>query len=561
MKIMTTQTLRLKEQSRIWFYREVYKILLGESAMRKLPIGIQDFEKLRIEGFVYIDKTDYIHQLVQMGTPVFLSRPRRFGKSLFLSTLRAYWEGKKELFEGLKIAELEKDDPHAFEPYPVFYFDFNRTNFGREMALEEVLSDYLWEWEEIYGDEKREASLESRFQHLLVAAKEQTAKRCVVLVDEYDKPLLETDYLDDLREHNRAVFKGFFSTLKSYDKYLEFVFLTGVTKFSKVSIFSDLNQLEDISLDDQYAFLCGITAMEMRDNFMPEIIQMARDNNCETDECLDRLRQMYDGYHFSKKKEGVYNPFSLLNALKKGEFSDYWFETGTPTFLVRRLKKIGFDPRTITDRDIYMQEADLMDYRIDNPNPVPLLYQSGYLTITGVDKYGEYQLDYPNEEVKYGFVRSLAPFYLQKESEQRPLEIGSFLRDMDRGDTDSLKNRFVALYAGLPYATPKGDYERETLLERDFQIVIYLVFTLMGQHVYVEPHSAKGRADMIVEMDDYVYIFEFKRDKSAREALLQIEKKAYAASYAADKRTILKIGANFDSKEHMLTEWEVRKEN
>ena len=520
---------------------------------RKLPIGIQDFEKIRSGNFIYVDKTEYIFSLVCSGAPYFLSRPRRFGKSLFLSTLRAYFEGKKELFEGLKIEELERDDPEAWQEYPVFYIDFNKNNFRENNALEEVLDAHLREWESIYGKEEENAPLAIRFQYLIKKAAEATGRNVVVLVDEYDKPLLEGAD-NEMIEHNKGVFKGFFSTLKSYDRYLKFVFITGVTKFSNVSIFSDLNQLRDISLSAEYAHLCGISETEIRCCFMPEIETMAKERGIRVEECFDTLKKMYDGYHFHQDSEGVYNPFSLLNALQEKEFGMYWFSTGTPTFLIEKLKESGFDAKRITDGKLYADGNVLTDYRYDNPNPIPLFYQTGYLTIKGYDeKYRSYRLDYPNDEVRYGFMESFAPVFLNDERSPEPLDIRSFGMDIESGDTDSLRDRFTALFARLPYPND------EKIVEQNFQNVVYIVFMLLGQFVATELHSAKGRADCIVETDDYVYIFEFKRDRSADEALKQIEESGYSTPYAADKRTLLKIGANFDSKNRAIDDWKVER--
>ena len=518
---------------------------------RKLPIGIQDFESLRKDNYIYVDKTEYIFNLVHRGKPYFLSRPRRFGKSLFLSTLRAYFEGKKKLFTGLKIMELEGDGSDAWQKYPVFYFDFNKKNFKTDTALEEVLVEHLKEWEAIYGDEEKEAPLEERFRHLIVKAVEKTRKNAVVLVDEYDKALLESD--ERRLEHNKTVFKGFFSTLKSYDHYLKFVFLTGVTKFSKVSIFSDLNQLNDISLDYDYNGICGITQSELLETFSPEIEQLAKSEAMDRKACIEELKAMYDGYHFSHDTEGVYNPFSLLNALYKKNFGMYWFATGTPTFLIEKLKASGFDAKRFTNEEFYEEESSLTDYRVESDNPVPLFYQTGYLTIKDFDKeFRSYALTYPNEEVKYGFLKSLAPYYLCAEKEANPLDVRSFVLDIRKGKTDSLKDRFTALFARLPYP------DDEKVVEQNFQNVIYIVFMLLGQYTFTELHSARGRADCIVETDDYIYIFEFKRDKSAGEALKQIEDMGYAKPYAADKRTLLKIGVSFDAKERSISGWEVR---
>ena len=517
--------------------------------MRKLPIGIQNFEEIRNNGYLYVDKTEYIYDLVHNGKPYFLSRPRRFGKSLLLSTFKAYWEGRKELFKGLSIEKLEKDNPEAWQEYPVFYFDFNRDSFKEDDALELILEEHLSEWEIKYELNQKELPQPERFRHIIKKAYETTGRQVVVLVDEYDKPLLEVMSDDNLEEHNKEVFKGFFSTLKSYDEYLKFVFLTGVTKFSKVSIFSDLNQLKDISLSNDYSAICGITEEEMLTSFSPEIEELAETNDMSVDECVDKLRQTYDGYHFSKNSVGVYNPFSLINAFSDRDFSAYWFSTGTPTFLLKKLKEINFDAKRFTGDEVYADEQTLTDSRGDNPDPIPLFYQTGYLTIKGYDKkFESYQLGYPNNEVKYGFIRSLAPMYLHRENDT-PLDIRNFGRDIENANLDSLRDRFMELFARLPYA------DDEKYVERDFQNVIYIVFMLLGQFVHTEIHTSRGRADCVVEADDYIYLFEFKRDKTADEALDQIEDKGYMDAYAADKRCRIKIGVNFDSKKRTIEEW------
>ena len=516
---------------------------------RKLPIGMQDFEKLRKGNYLYVDKTDYVYKLAQSGLPYFLSRPRRFGKSLFLSTLRAYFEGKKELFKGLKIEELEANNPEPWQEYPVFYFDFNKKNFREKTAFEEVLQSHLTDWENIYGDEDQDKPIEERFQRLIVKAVEQTGRNAVVLVDEYDKALLEASDTEHT-EHNKAVFKGFFSTLKSYDRYLKFVFITGVTKFSKVSIFSDLNQLKDISLLPAYSEICGITEKEIEECFVPEIQDFAETEGISVQECIEKLKEMYDGYHFSRDSVGVYNPFSLLNSLQDKTFNAYWFSTGTPTFLIEKLKESEFDPKVITDGELYADESTLTDYRYDNPNPIPLFYQTGYLTIKDYDKeFRSYKLDYPNEEVKYGFLKSLAPYFLKEDAGDNPLDIRSFVKDIRSGNTDNLRERFTALFARLPYPND------EKAVEQNFQNVIYIVFMLLGQYVVTELHSSKGRADCITETENYVYVFEFKRDKTADEALKQIEERGYAKPYAADKRQLIKIGVNFNSAEGTIDDW------
>ncbi len=521
---------------------------------RLLPIGIQSFEKIRENGYVYVDKTSLIYKITSTGSSYFLSRPRRFGKSLLLSTLRAFWEGKRELFKGLAIEKMMENAGESWKRYPVLYFDLNKDVYQKEGSLEAVLAEHLKAWEREYEIDDNTGTLSMRFRRVIVAAREKTGLDVVVLVDEYDKPLLDVMADQKMEEYNRTIFKGFFSTLKSYDSYLKFVFLTGVTSFSKVSVFSDLNQLDDISMDKEYAEICGITDSEIREYLMPEVEVFASYNGLDIDDCVKKLKIMYDGYHFHLNSEGVYNPFSLLNALKKKELGAYWFETGTPTFLIKKLESIGFAPSRITDGSVYSNEQDLKSYYTENPDPLPLLYQTGYLTIKGYDdEMGSYLLGYPNNEVQYGFIRSLAPIYLGSDSGNSPLDLQMFMQDMRNSDTDSLRKRFTEIYARLPYG--KAEY-----IERDFQNVIYLIFMLMGQNVHTELHSAKGRADVTVEMRNVIYIFEFKRDKSAEEALEQIEDKGYARAYAADDREIVKIGVNFSSEKKNIDGWLVKRE-
>ena len=518
----------------------------------RFPIGVQDFADLRENGFVYVDKTEYIYDLVHGSKQYLLSRPRRFGKSLLLSTLRDYWLGRRELFEGLKIAELESESPEAWQLHPVFYFDFNNKNYQKEDALEAILDKHLRKWEAVYGGDSS-YPLEERFQVLLENAVSKTGRNAVVLVDEYDKPLMETLNKENKAEHERAVYKGFFGTLKTCDRYLKFVFFTGVTKFSKVSIFSDLNQLEDISMDEDYAGLCGITEEEMEDNFAEEIRRMAEENDLSEGECLSKLRKTYDGYHFTTGKEmGVYNPYSLLNAFKKRRFGYFWFETGTPTFLVNRIGKSSFDVKKFTDGKLYSTERALKDYRADNPDILPLLYQSGYLSIAGYDALRQrITLSFPNEEVKYGFLDSLLPVYAPEAVEGNGKDIFALDDCLEAGDTEGMKDILTALFASIPYTSTTAPFEHY------FQSVLYLIFTLLGKFITCELHSSKGRADAVVEVSEYVYIFEFKLDKSADEALAQIREKGYALPYKADKRKVLSIGVNFESESRRLQGWKV----
>lgn len=517
---------------------------------RKLPIGLQSFEKLRKRGMLYVDKTEYIYELVHSDIPFFLSRPRRFGKSLLLSTLRAYWEGKRELFAGLAIEKLEEDD--AWQPYPIFYFDLNREGYQEQGKLEKVLDSMLKEWEVIYGCDASDNTFAFRFQNLLKRASEQTGKPCVVLVDEYDKPLLDTIGNQKLMDHNRDVFKDFFSCLKSFDEYLQFVFITGVTKFNKVSIFSDLNQLYDITFSNAFAGICGITEEELREYFVPEIEEMAAARKISVEECLGRLKKTYDGYSFCSDLTCVYNPYSLLNAFSKKQFGSYWFETGTPTFLLKNMKDMSFDVSSLSDGSIYITEKTISDYRAGYKNTVPLLYQTGYLTIREYDDSRQrYKIGFPNDEVKYGFLENLMEEYADDTGAGSGKDILSIDDAVENGDLEGFKDSLTALFASIPYTTG------EVVFEHYFQTVLYMLFTLLGKYVMCELHTYTGRVDCIVETKEYVYIFEFKRDRSADEALAQIEDMKYALPYAADRRTLYKIGVNFDSKSRMLTEWKV----
>lgn len=522
---------------------------------RKLPVGIQSFEDLRKNNYLYVDKTEFVFQLVETGKVYFLSRPRRFGKSLFISTLKAFFEGKKELFRGLKIEELESDNSDAWKKYPVIYLNFAQDNFSEKGSLEDCLDGQLSVYEEEYRITEKAKRFAGRFIDIVKSARKSTGLQTVVLIDEYDKPLLDSQTDDNLVEHNRNVLKGLYVALKALDEDLKFVFLTGVTKFSKVSIFSDLNQLNDISLNEDFSAICGITEEEMLENFEPEIRLLSENNGFSESECIQNLRKMYDGYHFHENGKGVYNPFSLINAFYAKELKAFWFSTGTPTFLIEKLKKSRRNYMDFTN-GIEANEQDLKDYQNDNLNPIPLFYQTGYLTIKGYDKdFRVYTLKYPNDEVKYAFLESLAPSLLTVQNENG-LDVVSFARDIKKSDIESVMNRFKSLFASLPY--PAADKENAARIsEQNFQNVIYLVFTLLGQWSQIEVHNNKGRADCVVSNSDSVFVFEFKIDKSADEALRQISENGYAEQYKASGKSIVKIGANFCTEERNLNEWKI----
>lgn len=395
-------------------------------AARNLPVGVQSFEKIRRKHYLYVDKTAYIWNLVQSGEVYFLSRPRRFGKSLLISTMEAYFLGKRELFDGLAIRKLEDESgENAWQAYPVIRFSLSGGDYHTEDGLSDRLNKIIENSAAQYNLKDEFAisgrTLPVRFQSLIEQLYAKTGRQVVVLVDEYDKPLIETMTVDTSQEErNRQLYKGFFSILKDEDEYLKFVFFTGVTKFSKVSIFSDLNQLEDISLTDDYSGICGITENELAENFRPEIELLSKTLRTDEEGCIQKLKKMYDGYHFSAAGVGVYNPFSLLSALKQRKMGQFWFSTATPTFLVNKLRESAFTPEQLTE-GVEIEEMNLTDYQADDPDPIPLFYQSGYLTITGFDtEFQAYKLSFPNDEVKYGFLNSLAKVVLgYQDSEKR----------------------------------------------------------------------------------------------------------------------------------------------
>ena len=524
--------------------------------LRKLPIGIQDFEDLRKNGYIYIDKTEHIYNLISNGKPYFLSRPRRFGKSLLLSTIEAYFLGKKELFDGLWIYNQEEKSANPWQVYPVLRFSLAGGEFTKETGLRKCLNNTLDDFEKKYELPHNNDSLPIRFMNALKNVAEKTGKKVVVLVDEYDNPLLKNLGESEVQEkENRALYKAFFATLKDCDAFLRFVFFTGVTKFSKISIFSDLNQLNDITLNEQFDSICGITQQELEKNFVPEIENLAKRFNITKEECLKELKKRYDGYHFTSKCEDLYNPFSLLSSFDNKKFGNYWFETGTPTFLVKKLCEIDFDVRTFDD-NVKINESEIKDYRPESDNPVPLLFQTGYLTIKSWNqKQNSYKLGFPNAEVKYSFLNALAPSYLKIEKHSAKFNIDILDDAVEEGDTDGIRNWFTALFALLPYPT---GVDADAVTEQNFQNVIFLTLTMMGKYARTEVHSSKGRADCILETDNYVYIFEFKRDVSATEALAQIEAQGYSKAYSADKRKLFKIGVNFSSKERNIIEWLVQ---
>ena len=508
------------------------------------PIGIQTFEEIRKGGYVYVDKTRHVYNLTHEGKYYFLSRPRRFGKSLLVSTLEAYFSGRRDLFEGLAMEALEQE----WVAYPVLHLDLSQSEYRREESLEQVLNNTLCEWESRYGAKPSETTPALRFQGIVQRACEQTGHGVVILVDEYDKPLISTLLNEPLQQTYRAQLKAFYGVLKRQDRYIRFAFLTGVTKFSKVSIFSDLNNLKDISLHPDYADVCGITEEEIHRYFEPALHRLAQAQEMTYDEALEELRSMYDGYHFGLRSVGVYNPFSLLNALQDSNYGAYWFETGTPRFLFDVLRRSRYRLNNLTREKV---SADVLG-DVDTPtrSPLPLLYQTGYLTLAGApDRFGRYPLRFPNREVELGFLRYLMPCYTQTYHDL-DFDVGCFVEDVEAGAADRFMRRLQTLFADSTYELV-GDCEMY------FHNVLYLVFRLMGLFVEVEREMSDGRMDMVVKTPDYIYIIECKLDKSAKEALQQIEDKQYAVPFAMDRRKLYKIGVNFSTATRRISEYEI----
>ena len=524
----------------------------------KYPIGIQTFEKIRKDHYVYVDKTDLVYKLAHDGNMFFLSRPRRFGKSLLVSTLEAYFSGKKELFKGLKIESLEKE----WKTYPVFHIDFSVGSFLNNGTLEESIEGYLSKWETDYGINRRFNDFGLRFADILNGVYSKTGTRCVVLIDEYDKPLLdvmastvkvpqEGGVPISLEEYNRNILKGFYSTFKAADASLQFVLLTGVTKFSQVSVFSGFNQPDDISMSAQYEALCGITDNELLEYFHEPIEEMGLAYGLNFQQMVDLLRRKYDGYHFSKKMTGIYNPFSLLNALKKSDADDYWFRTGTPTYLVHLLNKSDENLNELTGK--YYSTDQFIDYKANDEQPLPMIYQSGYLTIKGYKpRTNSFLLDFPNEEVERGFTAILANNYFKTKTDSRTIIIG-LLDDLADGDVEAFITTLTAFFASIPYSM---HLKKEK--ERFFHYTFYLLLRLASTYTtYTEKQQSHGRVDCVIETDKFIYIFEFKLDGTADEALKQIEDKGYATEYASDSRTLYKIGVNFDSETGTISDWKM----
>ena len=522
------------------------------NGLKLFPIGQQDFARIRRDGYYYVDKTAIIYEMVSTGSVYFLSRPRRFGKSLLVSTLKCYFEGRKDLFEGLAMEGLEKE----WRKHPVFYVSFSISKYNDLNSLQVTLNNILSDWEKLYGISNRSGNeWGNRFSDVIKAAHEKTGEEPVVLVDEYDTPLLDTMDDPEMQKRLKLEIRKFFSPLKDLGGILRFVFLTGITKFSQLSIFSELNNLKVITMNDSYAAICGITREELLSQMQPEIQALADKRGLTYEGAVEALRKKYDGYHFTKRSPDVYNPFSLINSLADGELENYWFSTGTPTVLTYLIKKYDINPDEL-DRG-FPATTDMFDAPAEEAkDPVPMLYQSGYVTIKEYDGYA-YTLGFPNDEVRLGFLHCLMPYYAAETVSQNDTFLLKFSRFLREGNLDGAMTLMRSFFSSIPYNAEKQD-------ENHYKTVFFLIARLCTPFVvHTEEASAAGRSDMVVETEGAVYVFEFKLDGTVEEALAQIDSKGYLIPYETSAgangrpKKLFKIGASFDSATRTLGGWKV----
>ncbi len=511
------------------------------------PIGIQNFEKIRKEGYTYVDKTALIHRLVTTGTYYFLSRPRRFGKSLLISTMEAYFKGKKELFEGLAMEQLEKD----WSEYPVLHLDLNGKEYDSPQALTKNINYYLSLWDkELATDTSSVNDIDIRFKQIIDIACEKTGKKVVILIDEYDKPIVDNLGNPELADNFKKTLQGFYSVLKAKDGQIRFGFLTGVSKIGKLSVFSGLNNLTDISIEPEYSDVCGISEEDLHKYFDESVAELAEANNLSIDECYGKLKDMYDGYHFSEESDGMYNPFSLLSTFRSRKFKEYWFETGTPTLLVNVMKQTSFDVTTLSDQ-VEVSVEDLSGMQDIINRPIPLFFQTGYLTIKDYDKeFNIYTLGFPNDEVKNGFLKFIFSYYVPVNPAEGNTTTAKLAKALRTGSPDVFMRTLEALFANTTYQI-QGDSEK------NFQYAMYIIMELIGEYVQAERATSNGRIDLLLQTKDYIYIIEVKIDNTADAALQQIEEKGYAKPFVNDPRKIFKIGVSFSTANRRIEDWKV----
>ena len=512
---------------------------------RQYPIGIQTFEKIRSGNYLYIDKTEYVYRMTHSASNyMFLSRPRRFGKSLLTSTIHAYFEGRKDLFKGLAMERLETE----WTEYPVLHFDMSTAKHVDKETLVLELERKLLQYEALYGRNEGDVTPNQRLMGLIQRACEQTGRQVVVLIDEYDAPLLDVVHEEKDLPVLRNVMRNFYSPLKACDPYLRYVFLTGITKFSQLSIFSELNNIKNISMLPEYAAICGITQEEMETQMSEDLDLLASRLETTREQTLERLKDNYDGYHFTWPSPDIYNPFSLLNAFADGRLDSYWFGSGTPTYLIEMLRKFGVEPSRIGGMEAMAADFDAPTERIESITP--LLYQSGYVTIKDYNKETElYTLDLPNREIRIGLLRSLLPYYVQGEGLSNTMVAkmyGSILHD----DMDGALRLLQDFLSTVPYC-------ERTDTEGHYQQVFYIIFSLLGYYVDVEVRTPRGRVDMVMRTRTRLYVMELKLDRSADAAMRQIDLKDYPARFALCGLPVVKVAVNFDSDKRTLKDWRI----
>ena len=515
------------------------------NGLKRLPTGIQTFEIIRKDNYLYIDKTDLVYQLTHDNRYVFMSRPRRFGKSLLCSTLKSYFEGRSDLFQGLAIEQMETE----WRKHPVLLISLASMKAGTEKEFNDKIDNQLSWYEKLYGVLKTSDTPGARFENLIKQAPAKMGgEKTVVIIDEYDAPLLATLHEPQKLKEMRTTVRSLFSCLKDCDPWLRFVFLTGITKFSQVSIFSELNNLDKITMMPHYSTICGITQEELETQMMPWVEHLAQDLGLTIDDTLLRLKRNYDGYHFARDLKDVYNPYSLLQALKWSETKDYWFDTGTPSALVNMLLKFGADIMEFDDgRQCEAHEFDAPTEKMTTP--VPFFYQSGYLTIKDYDAdMDSYTLRYPNYEVRNGMINALIPYYLEGDTIHAKNIVADVYRAIRRDDLDEALQTLKAYFASIPYAENANS-------EGHYQTMLYVVFSLLGRYVQQEVRTAKGRIDMVLHTATDIYVIELKIDRPAQEALDQIGQRGYLLPYTLDNRRLHKVGISFSTSERTISEW------
>jgi hypothetical protein len=511
--------------------------------LKKLPIGIQTFDTLRKDDRIYVDKTERIFDLVNdNGKCFFLSRPRRFGKSLLITTLDAYFSGKKELFRGLAIGNLEKE----WRKYPVLRLDLSGVNYDCKDVLIEKLQYNLKDWCKKYDITIEQKDVSIAFGAMIKSLYHKTNSQIVLLIDEYDKPLIDTINKTSLQEELRNILHGFYANIKANDEYIRFAILTGVSHFSKLSIFSGLNNLQDISLSKKYFDICGISEKELEPNFEPYIRRLATQTNLSYADCVKKLKQYYDGYHFAENTMGIYNPFSLTNAFAQDKFGTYWVDTGTPTFLVECLKNNTYSFDKLTDTGITANK--LSDIRPKDNDPRPLFYQTGYLTIKDYNElFDEYTLKYPNREVEESFLNFVLPYYFVNKSGNN-FSVVDFIKDVMQGDIEAFLKKLKIFFSDVPY-------DMTSRYESYYQIILYILFKLMGFYIKAEYRTSNGRIDLLLQTNTDTYIIELKVNGTAQQALEQINNKQYSIPFEQNNTHLTKIGIAFNEKERNLEDW------